>query len=128
MLRFGEVYLAELLFHELTHQKVYLSGDTDFNEALASAVAEIATVKWLFYKAATEGLQPTTIEEYRQALEMREDFDELIAMHKTRLQTLYDTVSVEALNSDVLSEKRAAKQELNTQLIAEYQMERRQQI
>ena len=49
MLRYGEVYLAELLFHELTHQKIYLNGDTDFNEALASAVAEIATVQVLTF-------------------------------------------------------------------------------
>jgi predicted aminopeptidase len=39
--------LAELLFHELTHQRLYLPGDTDFNEALATSVARHATRRWL---------------------------------------------------------------------------------
>jgi predicted aminopeptidase len=39
--------LAELLFHELTHQRLYLPNDTDFNEALATAVARHATRRWL---------------------------------------------------------------------------------
>lgn len=39
--------LAELLFHELTHQRLYLPGDTDFNEALATAVARHTTRRWL---------------------------------------------------------------------------------
>ncbi len=38
---------AELLFHELTHVKVFIPGDTDFNEAFASANAELATEHWL---------------------------------------------------------------------------------
>lgn len=36
----SEPELAELLFHELAHQAVYAPGDTDFNESLATVVAE----------------------------------------------------------------------------------------
>jgi len=39
--------LAELIFHELTHQRLYLKGDTDFNEALATAVGEAGARLWL---------------------------------------------------------------------------------
>lgn len=39
--------LAELIFHELTHQKLYLSGDTDFNEALATTYAHYGVRRWL---------------------------------------------------------------------------------
>lgn len=39
--------LAELLFHELAHQIVYVSGDTDFNEAFATAVAREGLRRWL---------------------------------------------------------------------------------
>lgn len=42
-----DALLAELLFHELTHQRLYLSGDTDFNEALATAVGEEGARRWL---------------------------------------------------------------------------------
>ena len=30
--------LAEILFHELAHQRLFIAGDTDFNEAFATAV------------------------------------------------------------------------------------------
>lgn len=46
-LRRTDADLAELIFHELTHARVFLSGDTDFNEALATAFAQNATRRWL---------------------------------------------------------------------------------
>ncbi|MBT8437169.1 MAG: aminopeptidase [Gammaproteobacteria bacterium] len=39
--------LAGLLFHELTHQQVYIDDDTTFNESLASAVQQVGTELWL---------------------------------------------------------------------------------
>jgi predicted aminopeptidase len=48
--------LAELLFHELTHQRLYLPGDTDFNEALATAVGRHATRRWLTETGRTQEL------------------------------------------------------------------------
>lgn len=121
MLRYGEVYLAELLFHELTHQKIYLNGDTDFNEALASAVAEIATGQWLEQQNENQNLQNADIGNYQQSLQMREDFDALIAVHKSRLLTLYNAVSAVELDSDALVENPAAKQALSEQLMTDYQ-------
>jgi predicted aminopeptidase len=43
----GDAEVAELIFHELTHQRIYLSGDTEFNEALATAYAEHGVRQWL---------------------------------------------------------------------------------
>jgi predicted aminopeptidase len=43
----GETEVAELVFHELTHQRLYLPGDTEFNEALATAYAEHGVRRWL---------------------------------------------------------------------------------
>jgi predicted aminopeptidase len=39
--------LAELLFHELAHQRVFAKGDTDFNEAFATAVGEEGVRRWI---------------------------------------------------------------------------------
>ena len=39
--------LAGLLFHELTHQQIYIDNDTSFNESLASAVQQVGTELWL---------------------------------------------------------------------------------
>jgi predicted aminopeptidase len=44
---FKDADLAELIFHELTHQRLYISGDTAFNESFATATAQAATMKWL---------------------------------------------------------------------------------
>ena len=63
-----DTQLAELIFHELTHQRLYLAGDTEFNEALATAYAEHGVRRWLAdsgasqadrtrYEAATRGLR-----------------------------------------------------------------------
>ncbi len=43
----NDAELAELVFHELTHSRVFLSGDTDFNEALATAFAQHGARRWL---------------------------------------------------------------------------------
>lgn len=46
-IRFGDVRLASLLFHELAHQVVYVKGDTTFNESFASAVEALGVEQWL---------------------------------------------------------------------------------
>lgn len=43
----GEAEFAELIFHELTHARLFIPGDTDFNEAFATANAEAAVRRWL---------------------------------------------------------------------------------
>ncbi len=46
-LRRTDAEFAELLFHELTHVRIFLPGDTEFNEALATANAEAGVRRWL---------------------------------------------------------------------------------
>src|SRR5215831_4608723 len=43
----SESELAELLFHELAHKRLFISGDTDFNEAFATIVGQEGTRRWL---------------------------------------------------------------------------------
>jgi len=54
MLRRDDAELLETLFHELAHQRVYLPGDTAFNEAYAMAVAAVGLERW--YAADTAAL------------------------------------------------------------------------
>ena len=75
-----EVELADLIFHELAHQELFISGDTDFNEAYAVAVAELGVMAWLGtrdgelvdqfrrHRAAMEGFMAWVIR-LRRALE-----------------------------------------------------------
>ena len=47
MLGWSDVELASIIFHELTHQMIYVPNDADFNEALAVTVEEEGVRRWL---------------------------------------------------------------------------------
>ncbi len=47
MMRWDDVRLVALLFHELAHQLVYVKDDSSFNESFASAVEEFGVQRWL---------------------------------------------------------------------------------
>ncbi len=47
MLNRDNNYLASVIFHELSHQKLYLKNDTAFNEAFAEMVAQTGVQYWL---------------------------------------------------------------------------------
>jgi predicted aminopeptidase len=46
----SDAELAEVIFHELTHVKLFLPGDSDFNEAFATANAQAGVRRWLLAK------------------------------------------------------------------------------
>jgi len=46
MMRWSDLRMAEFIFHELAHQKLFISGDQDFNEAFATMVAEYGIKRW----------------------------------------------------------------------------------
>ena len=46
-INYPDAELARLIFHELSHQMVYVAGDSQFNESFASAVEEAGVERWL---------------------------------------------------------------------------------
>jgi predicted aminopeptidase len=84
MLAGGESYVAGVLFHELAHQRFYLRGDSEINEAFATAVQQYGTALWLM-RFGTED----DVAAYRRRLGRQEDFTTLVADQRTRLATLY---------------------------------------
>lgn len=62
MLRWGQDELIGIVFHELTHQKVYLRDDSAFNESLAMFVQQQGLREW----RRTRGLPPATAEDERR--------------------------------------------------------------
>lgn len=81
---YPELDLAETLFHELTHHRVFRRGDTSFNEALACVVAEEGVQLWL----AGQGRE-RELRHYRQRLVRRAEFHREIEHTRARLATLY---------------------------------------
>ena len=47
VLRWDSQRVVDTVFHELAHQRLYIAGDTTFNESFASAVAHAGMALWL---------------------------------------------------------------------------------
>ena len=109
MLRHGETNLAELIFHELAHQQLYINGESDFNEAFATVVGEQGTIKWL------EDTQSELLDDYLQRLEVRNDFSRLILQVKRKLEILYSS-------GEPINEMRKQKELIFNGLIDEYKL------
>lgn len=80
----SDIDLAELIFHELTHRRLFRAGDTDFNESLATAYAEEGVRRWL--KSQHRGAD---LRKYEALLVKREEFYQEIETTRKKLETLY---------------------------------------
>jgi len=76
--------LAELVFHELTHVKLFLPGDTDFNEAFATANAEHGVRRWL----KSKGDRPA-LAQYEATLAKDREITRLLLQTREKLARLY---------------------------------------
>jgi predicted aminopeptidase len=76
--------LAGLLFHELTHQQIYIDDDTTFNESLASAVQQVGTVLWLKSNNQLEAQ-----DEFKRWLVYRDQAIALIVSTRAELDAIY---------------------------------------
>jgi predicted aminopeptidase len=108
MLEAGEVALAEILFHELAHQQLYIKGDSAFSEAFATAVAEYGAERWL---DSIEGAEAAA--GYRRRLCYREDISQLIARQQKRLGQIFSASTSPAA-------KRIAKAAAYTEMRDDY--------
>ena len=77
--------LAETIFHELGHQRVFARGDTDFNEAFATTVGQEGARRWLRAKG-----DRVAREQYLAQLRRTDQFAHLIMNTRERLAALYD--------------------------------------
>lgn len=83
-LGFGEPELARLIFHELAHQRLFLPGDSTFNESFATTVENEGMRRWL---AATAS--PEAFASYQARQERKVRIQELLASYRSRLKDLY---------------------------------------
>ena len=106
MMRWSDVQLISTIFHELAHQKLYIKGDTAFNESFATAVADIGMTRWL------EGRDElASVGVFHENRALRQSMMTLVDASKSELGALYES----DLDDDL---KRVRKQELLDDLSA----------
>lgn len=109
--------LVGLLFHELSHQRVYLASDMAFNESYATAVQQMGTRAWLQQSATAAAAAPA----WQAAQQRRLAFRALTHDTRDRLQALYaappDT-ALAAAKQVILDDFRARYQSLRAQWLA----------
>jgi predicted aminopeptidase len=84
MMSWNDVELASIIFHELTHQLLYVPNDASFNEALATTVEEEGVRRWLEEQGRDKDLADHLLQHSR--------YLEVIALMnetRNRLRTLY---------------------------------------
>jgi predicted aminopeptidase len=84
MMDWSNAQLAALIFHELTHQRVYVEGATDFNEAFATTVADVGVTRWL----KTHN-KPRALANYRRSQKREAAVTRLMLDARHRLHALY---------------------------------------
>lgn len=57
MMRYGDLELVSMLFHELAHQLIYVRDDTVFNESFAVTVEQEGLHRWLTARGRGDELQ-----------------------------------------------------------------------
>ncbi|MDR3417580.1 MAG: aminopeptidase [Nevskia sp.] len=82
MMRWDDDTLDSSIFHELAHQKLYLKGDTAFNESFATFVQQQGLRQW----RESRGLPPGE----DAAGQREEQFTDLVLAARARLERLYD--------------------------------------
>lgn len=105
--RYSEIELARLIFHELAHQVVYVSDDTTFNESFATAVELEGVARWLASHGTAEQRAAFDVSQIRRAV-----FTEVVRSKRKQLEVLFAS-SV----SD--TEKHAGKAHIFAELRAE---------
>ena len=84
MMRWDDVQLAAVLFHELAHQLLYVKGDTGFNESFATAVEEFGIERFLLSKDLSD-----EFDAYKIRKDKRRDTMLLISDARNDLRSLY---------------------------------------
>ncbi len=79
-----ETELARLIFHELSHQVLYVKDDSTFNESFAVAVERAGVRRWLEATGRRAGLQS-----FLETQERSAKFLALLEQTRARLRALY---------------------------------------
>lgn len=86
MMRWDDIDLVAVLFHELAHQVVYVKDDSAFNESFATAVEEFGVQLWLEERGEQEKMA-----EYVAGRELQQSLTELVMKAREDLHGVYES-------------------------------------
>lgn len=113
-IRHADSEVARLVFHELSHQVVYVRGDSTFNESFAVAVERAGVRRWL-----RDAGRDAEVKSFDEASRRGHDFRQLLSGARARLENVFlQDVPPEA--------KRARKAEVYGALLADYEALKRE--
>jgi predicted aminopeptidase len=84
MLEYGDDELVGIIFHELSHQVIYIPDDSSFNEAFAVTVENEAMARWLEAHGRAADLS-----RYLKRRERLEAAMHIVGRHRERLEVMY---------------------------------------
>ena len=113
-INFTDGELARMLFHELSHQVLYVADDTMFNESFATAVERLGGAAWLQQRASAQARADDQTFSAR-----RQQFRALARRTRAKLQQIYTENSplshtnkgLEATKKEAMAEFRAGYEE-----------------
>ena len=85
MLGSSDNRLVATMFHELAHQRLYVKGDSAFNESFATAVANEGLKRWV----AETGQQGSVLDEWREQAARHRGFVALVQATRDELAQVY---------------------------------------
>ena len=101
MINWDEISLAAVIFHELTHQRLYVKNNSAFSESLATVVEAEGVRRWL------TGLdQPEKLEAYRLRKARQRQFADLIADTRDELKDIYRLLPGEEPDETTMRERK----------------------
>jgi len=100
MMRWEDIDLIAVLFHELAHQVVYVKDDSAFNESFATAVEEIGVGLWLELLGEQEKMA-----DYIAGRELQQSLMALVVNARESLGSVYES-DVDDTHKRVLKRER----------------------
>lgn len=83
-IRYPDAELARLMFHEISHQVLYVKNDTRFNESFAAAVEQAGVARWLAQRG-NEGERAA----YARLQDMKREFLALLVKYQANMKQYY---------------------------------------
>ena len=88
-LRFGDLEVARVVFHELAHQVAFAADDSVFNESFATAVENEGMRRWIAHAATPEQFTEFETKQLRKA-----QFQQLLTDAREQLRLVYASALV----------------------------------